>query len=236
MKNRLSFTIIFVILLSTFTFFIFSAFNKVSKNTKNTDPHGSYTIIVDAGHGGEDGGAIGIDNILEKDINLDIALFLNDYLKITGIKTRLIRESDVSIYSENAKSLREKKNSDLKNRLEIFNSNDKNIVVSIHQNKFEQSKYYGTQIFFSKNNPESRILAENIKNSVVSLLQPDNKREIKPADKNIYLLYNSKVPSIIVECGFISNPHEAELLTTENYKKDIAFAIYCGILDYFDSL
>ena len=121
---------------------------------------------------------------------------------------------------------------DLKKRLEIFNSDKNNIVISIHQNKFSQSKYYGTQIFYSPNNSQSQNLAECIRNSVKKCLQPDNERQCKKADGSIYLLKKAENPSVIVECGFISNPDELAKLQSDEYQKEMATAIITGFLDY----
>ena len=147
----------------------------------------------------------------------------------------MIRETDISINDTDASTTREIKVSDMHNRLAIYNSSEYNIVVGIHQNKFEQSKYNGTQIFYSKNNQNSNILAESVRNSVVSLLQPENTRELKPADSNIYLLHNAKVPAIITECGFISNEEELQKLKDDSYQQKMAFSIFCGILDYISN-
>ncbi|MDQ5983641.1 MAG: Germination-specific N-acetylmuramoyl-L-alanine amidase [Eubacteriales bacterium SKADARSKE-1] len=189
------------------------------------------TIVIDAGHGGEDSGAVADNGTLEKDINLDIAQRLNNMLVASGFNTIMTREHDVSIHERDSKTLREKKASDMKNRLNIINSNPNNILISIHQNKFTEKQYCGTQIFYSKNHPASKELAESIKLSFSELIQPENKRETKPADKNIYILHNSKIPAVIVECGFISNDSELEKLTNEEYRKKLAFSIYCGILN-----
>ena len=129
-------------------------------------------------------------------------------------------------------TIKEKKVSDLKNRLNIANENENNILISIHQNKFPQSKYNGTQVFYSENNPKSKELANSIKESVIGFLQPDNKREIKPATKDIYILYNCKNVAVMVECGFLSNDLELQKLKDEKYQNQIAFSIYCGFLEY----
>lgn len=198
-----------------------------SAETRSEEP----VIIIDAGHGGEDGGAS--DNgILEKDINLSIALKLRDMLRAGGFRTEMTRDSDVSIYDDTSETTRQKKVSDLNNRVEIINKYKNNILVSIHQNKFEQPQYFGTQIFYSANLPQSEKLAEEIKRSVTGLLQPENKRELKRADKSIYILSKAEVPAVIVECGFISNPEEAEKLSQEKYQQQMAFAVYCGLLSY----
>ncbi len=193
----------------------------------NSEP----VVVIDAGHGGEDGGA-SANGMLEKDINLSIALKLRDMLKASGYTTVMTREDDISIYDSSASTVHEKKVSDMRNRKDIINSNSNNILISIHQNKFEQSKYSGTQIFYSKNNGKSVKLAENIQRSVTGLLQPENKRELKSADSSIYLLNTAEVPAVIVECGFLSNAEEAEKLGSEEYQKQMAFAILCGFLDY----
>lgn len=189
------------------------------------------TIIIDAGHGGEDGGASSKNGILEKDINLDIALTLEKMLLQGGYKVKMIRNTDVSIHNQDASTTRERKVSDIHNRVKITDSDKNNILVSIHQNHFSESKYFGTQIFYSKNHLNSQILAENIRKAVTSLLQPENTRKTKEAS-NVYLLDNISVPGVIVECGFLSNLDEAYLLSQKDYRDNIAYCIYLGIVEY----
>lgn len=209
----------------------FNLFNIV-KSTSNAPSYDFDTIVIDAGHGGEDSGAVADDGTLEKDINLDIANKLNKMLVSSGFHTLMTREKDVAIYDKDQdENLRQKKVSDMQNRLELINSNYSNILISIHQNKFPDKKYSGAQVFFSKNNKLSEVLASSVQVSVKNLIQPQNDREIKPANKDIFILHNSKVPAIIVECGFISNDEELNKLNDEDYKSKIAFAIYCGILN-----
>lgn len=203
--------------------------------TANTQGEELPVVIIDAGHGGEDGGAVAPDGTNEKDINLSIATYLNDMFITGGFKTIMTRSSDIAIYDEGCETIKSKKVSDMHNRLEIFNSNTNAIIISIHQNKFEQEKYNGTQVFYSPNTQESELLAENIRLSVVNMLQPENTRENKKATKDIYLLYNCKQPSVIVECGFLSNNNELAKLKTEEYQKQMAFSIYCGCLEYIGS-
>lgn len=191
------------------------------------------TIIIDAGHGGVDSGAVGINNVLEKDINLQIALKLKDLFEISGFNTKMTRNLDESIHNRDSDTIRSKKISDLKNRLDIVNKDPNNLLISIHQNKFEDNKYKGAQIFYSKNNPLSRELAQSMQASFAGLLQKDNKREIKPSPKNVFLLNRSNVPSIIVECGFLSNSDDVKNLLDADYQKKIAFTIFCGFLDYW---
>lgn len=216
-----------------FVILIVTAYNSISQTTSPSLKENLPTIIIDAGHGGDDGGATA-NGIVEKNINLTISKILSDIFTSNGYNVIMTRTDDKSINTDGT-TLREKKVSDMKNRLEIYNSDENNIVISIHQNKFEQEKYNGTQIFYSTNNENSKVLAESIRNSVVNLLQPENTRECKKATKEIYLLYNAKIPAVIVECGFISNYSEAEKLKTESYQKQLAFSIYLGVLDYINS-
>lgn len=188
-------------------------------------------IIIDAGHGGEDGGASSASGILEKDINLEIALTLEKLLHQSGFNVVMIRNTDCSIHDESANTTRERKVSDIKNRVEISNSDTDNILISIHQNHFSENQYKGAQIFYSGNNIESVKLAESIKTSVTSLLQPENTRQCKEAE-NIYLLDNTEVPAVIIECGFLSNPEEADLLAQKDYRNSMAYSIYLGLLEY----
>lgn len=192
------------------------------------------TVIVDAGHGGPDGGTSAADGTLEKDINLQIATKLNEMLKAMGIETVMIRDTDVSIHNDGADTIRQKKISDLKNRLNIINNAENAIFVSIHQNHFSDSKYSGTQVFYSKNNPLSDSLADSIRHSVISYLQTDNTREIKQSGTEIYLLHHAQIPAVMVECGFLSNINETENLKNEEYQRKIAFLIAVGIVDFFN--
>lgn len=227
-----------IVVFSTLIYVAYGKINDQISSQKNDNKNSSEkSIIIDAGHGGEDGGAVGIDGIVEKNINLSMSLKLREYLEIAGYNVIMVRDKDVSIYDDDATTLKEKKKSDLKNRSEIINKNNNpnTIFVSIHQNKFPDSKYSGTQIFYSENNPKSEELALSIRDSVVGLIQPENKREIKKANKNIYLLKQSKIPSVVVECGFLSNPEEAKMLSDKSYQSKMAFSICCGIFNYFSN-
>ncbi len=186
------------------------------------------TVILDAGHGGFDGGASAGD-VLEKDINLKIALFLADHLKLSGYDVILTREDD-SATNDEGDRIRSKKISDMKNRLALMKSYPDAFFVSIHLNKYSDSQPKGTQVFYSQKTTESKLLAQSIQQTVKELLQSDNHREIKPATRDTYLLYNAPIPAVIVECGFLSNPAELALLKTEEYQKKMAFAVYCGII------
>ncbi len=231
-KNK-AFIVYVILFIAYLTFIVLSFINIDSLADVNSSDISEPIIVIDAGHGGEDGGAVA-NNIVEKDINLSISKKLKDIFKASGFIVITTRDKDKMI-NTNGSSLRERKVSDMKNRLELFNKNENNIVVSIHQNKFSQEKYSGTQVFYSKNNPKSEIMAEYIRKNIAKLIQPENERAAKPADGSIYLLYNSKVPAVIVECGFISNYTEANKLKDNNYQKKLAFAIYSGVLEFYNN-
>lgn len=231
-KNK-AFIVYVILFIAYLTFIVLSFINIDSLADVNSSDISEPIIVIDAGHGGEDGGAVANNNV-EKDINLSISKKLKDIFKASGFIVITTRDKDKMI-NTNGSSLRERKVSDMKNRLELFNKNENNIVVSIHQNKFSQEKYSGTQVFYSKNNPQSEIMAEYIRKNIAKLIQPENERAAKPADGSIYLLYNSKVPAVIVECGFISNYTEANKLKDNNYQKKLAFAIYSGVLEFYNN-
>lgn len=190
------------------------------------------TIIVDAGHGGEDGGTQSSAGVLEKEINLDISLKLGTLLRLMGYPVVYTRTEDKLQYGEDAKVQRQKKVSDIHYRMNIADLYADALFLSIHQNYFSESKYYGAQVFYSKNNPESKIVAEKLQGSIRSIIQPENDREIKASGTDIYLLYHAKSPAVMVECGFLSNPGEALLLSDKNYQKKMCLAIVAGIEEY----
>ena len=187
-------------------------------------------FIVDAGHGSPDGGAVGADGTLEKDINLAIAMYLRDFLRAFGHEVIMTREGDESIHGEEATTIRQKKVSDIHKRTALVNDTPRAVLLSIHQNKFPQEHVNGMQTFYSPNNLKSFALAQSIQDSVRELTQPKNHRKVKPAGNNIYLLRYAQAPAVLIECGFISNSAEREKLKTIQYQKDLAFAIALGVL------
>lgn len=205
--------------------------NATAEEAKNELP----VIIIDAGHGGEDGGAQSSAGILEKDINLSISKKLEALFDSFGFQTVSVRDEDKLIYDSTCGSMREKKVSDIHNRMKLMQAYPNSIFISVHQNHFSESKYYGAQVFYSKNNPESEIVAESIQKSIVDKLQKENERKIKPSGTEIYLLYHATTPAVMVECGFLSNGGEAQLLNDENYQKKIAVAIFGGVTEYLNN-
>jgi N-acetylmuramoyl-L-alanine amidase len=190
-------------------------------------------ILIDAGHGGEDGGAVGVDGTIEKNINLAIARKLERFLSALGFRVAMTRNEDKAIYDPGNKGLREKKTSDIHNRFAMMEALAPNcLFVSIHQNHFVSEQYHGAQMFYSRNHPQSLVLAQAFQKRVVELLQPENTRKVKPCGAEVYLIYHAKVPAVLVECGFLSNYAEAQRLKTDEYQNQIAYALACGLLDY----
>ncbi len=178
-------------------------------------------LILDAGHGGEDGGAVSVTGAPESQINLAVVLKIDALLGLYGQSPLLLRDEDKAIYDEGCVTLHEKKVSDLKNRAAIIQSCPGATLLSIHQNSYPQAKYRGTQVFFSPTEG-SRELAEHVRETVQGALQPENKREVKQIPDTVYLMNHIDCPAVLVECGFLSNPEEEALLRDEGYQKKLA--------------
>lgn len=234
-KNNLIPITILILCSLAFLLLSYLSYHRVDKMASTLAGQQIRTIVVDAGHGGEDGGASGKSKILEKDINLQISLDLQKLLQTAGYHVVMTRTSDTAV-SDDKSTIRERKKSDLHNRLAIIQSQENCIFISIHQNFFSQSRYHGSQVFYSKKNPGSKLMAESVRTRIVSLLQNDNKREIKPATSSIYLLWKTDIPAILVECGFLSNSEEEAKLNNSTYQQQMAFSIFCGALDYISNL
>lgn len=186
-------------------------------------------VVIDAGHGGEDGGAVGKNGIYEKDLNLMIASDLCDMLRANGIEVVMTRKSDIMLYDRQADYKGRKKMLDLAARVKIAEEYEDCIFVSIHMNSFPQEKYRGLQVYYSGNSSLSMGLADEIQSSVCNYIQKENTRQTKKASTNIYLLDRIKSPAVLIECGFLSNPDECSLLCTEEYRQKLTMAIFCGI-------
>ncbi len=193
----------------------------------------STVIVLDPGHGGIDGGAVSASGIVEKNINLSIALKLRQLLTLSGYTVILTRETDCSIHDPSAKTIKAIKTSDIRNRLALMKQHG-GIFVSIHQNSFTQSKYHGAQFFYAAT-PGSAELAECFRNTVCGHLQPDNTRTTKPCTDDVYLIYHASTTAVLAECGFLSNPEEAAALSSEAYQQKMAFALYCGLIRFFQT-
>ena len=216
--------------------FVFRVLNRgsLSASASSSENVGK-VIIIDAGHGGEDPGAVGVNGVYEKDLNLEISMILGEMLKEKGYTVLYTRTEDKMLYTpeENIKGMR--KISDLKNRCLIANSYEDAIMVSIHMNTYGSSKYSGLQVYYRDGDSQSQELANSIQGSVRETLQPENNRNIKDG-KNLYVLENCQGTAVLIECGFLSNKAESEKLSEKEYQKQLSFSILCGIINYIDKL
>lgn len=229
--NKFSVIIVSLLILSAIFTSIIISKNYIKASSTETDST-AVTVIIDPGHGGEDGGAVAPDDSVEKDYNLAIALKLESLLKAYGFNVIMTRTTDAMTCDDGLKTQREKKVSDIRNRLNLMSQYDNCIFVSIHQNKFYDSTQNGTQVFYSKNNVNSKKLAENIQNSIQIYLQNNNKRKIKQSGTEIYLLYHATVPAVLVECSFLSNNNDLYMIKDEQYQNKLALLIADGIIKY----
>ena len=191
-------------------------------------------IVLDAGHGGLDSGAVGVNGTLEKDVNLSIVRILRDMLELSGFDVVLTRSEDISIYDAGVEGIRNQKLSDMDNRLEIVQSYPDSIFLCIHQNNYTDPQYFGGQMFYNNNNPNNRTLAQIMQNKFAEL-QPGNDREIKLSGDELFLLKSNQNPSLMIECGFLSNPDEEARLSTWEYQQQVAFTIFGGVMEYIDA-
>lgn len=189
------------------------------------------TLVIDAGHGGEDGGAVSISGAIESHINLAIALRLHALLNFCGADSVLIREEDRSIHDDTAKTLREKKVSDLHNRAAIVENTENAVLISVHQNTFTSQKYHGAQVFYGAN-PDSLPLAQAIQNQLRDVLDPENGRVPARIPSGVYLMNHITCPAVLVECGFLSHPEEDVLLQTPEYQTKLAAVLASSFVTY----
>ncbi len=189
-------------------------------------------VVIDAGHGGEDGGAISVSGIRESKINLEISLRLNDFLNFLGINTAMIRTSDVSVYTQ-GDTVAQRKVSDIRNRVATVESTANALLVSIHQNHFSESKYRGAQIFYAQTQG-SADLAELLQKTIASQVDTSNHRACKKA-QDIYLMNHVTCPAVLIECGFLSNYEEEQRLQDATYQKKLVAAFACCIYHYLEA-
>jgi len=199
-----------------------------SNEPENFDFTGN-VVVIDSGHGGIDPGKTSADGILEKEVNLAIAYKLKAYLEKAGMKVVMTRTDDSGLYSESDVN---KKSADMKKRCDIIREANADVVVSIHQNSFQSASVKGAQVFYYKHSAKGKQLAQSMQQAFRDYLDESNKR-VEKADNTYYMLVHTPAPTVIAECGFLSNPEEAKLLTDEQYQDKVAMAIYYGIIDYF---
>ena len=196
----------------------------VVKDKVNEIDKSNPVIVIDPGHGGEDPGKVGVNDILEKDINLQISMKIRDLLEEVGIEVVMTREDD---------KVPDRKKEDLENRVELINKTRPTLALCVHQNSFTTPDIYGAQVFYHTKTAEAEDVALLVQESMRAI-DPTNKREVKKND-TYYMLKFSEVPTIIVECGFLTNQTEAQKLTTEEYQNDVAFAICEGIVKWLEN-
>ncbi len=189
------------------------------------------TVVIDSGHGGRDPGKTAPDGTLEKDLNLAIALKLQKYLEAADINIIMIRTTDCGLYEESAPN---KKVQDMKNRIAIMNQSEVDLVVSIHQNSYQDNSIKGAQVFYHSASSVGKTLAETLQKRLIEDVDPDNHRKAKP-NSSYYLLESTTKPAVIIECGFLSNPSEAQKLKSDYYQDEIAWAIHMGVLQYLNT-
>ena len=192
------------------------------------------TLILDPGHGGEDGGAVSVSGVPESGINLSIALELDQLMGFFGVRTILTRSSDVSVHDSGARSLREKKVSDLHNRVALINGTAGATLISIHQNSAPDGRCHGAHVFYG-DEVLSRPLAQGIQNNIRDVLDPENHREVQRAAESIYLMNHISCRAVLVECGFLSTPREERLLRDPVYQKRLAMILAASYLAQGDT-
>ena len=198
--------------------------------TMTTPAQSEVTVVIDAGHGGEDGGAVSPSGAVESSINLEIALRLDAVLGLYGVDTALLRTEDVSLHDPGAQTLREKKASDLRNRAELVAAVPNALLVSIHQNTYQGSnRYHGAQVFYA-DAASSQPLAEHVQEILRTALDPGNTRQAAKLPGSVYLMEHVSCPAVLVECGFLSNPEEELLLKTSEYQTKLAAALAGALL------
>ena len=234
-KIIIKISIFFIILSVTAVIFSY-IFNKWILNSEQASKAvaNKGVIVIDAGHGGRDGGAVASDGTKESDLNLSLALMLGDMLESLGYNVVYTRTEDISLVAENSTMTR--KMQDMVKRIEIINGKNTAVFVSLHMNKFTQDKYSGVQVFYSPNNDESRTLADSIQKNIKEFIQPDNNRKTKKAGSNIYLLDKAECVGVLVECGFLSNPMECEKLKNEQYRKELASVFCKSIVEFIEKV
>lgn len=229
MRRRMELRAIYTLTFLGFLFTIFWGSRAVTVISEQMPIEREHCFIIDAGHGGVDGGATSCTGKLESSFNLEIALRLNDLMKFLGYDTKMIRTTDVSVYTK-GETIAQKKVSDLKERVRICNETDGAVLLSIHQNTFSDSKYSGAQVFYASAEG-SELLAKSAQTAFVETVNPGSNRQAKRAD-GVYLMEHIECPGILIECGFLSNHEEESKLRSEAYQKQLCCVIASVAANY----
>lgn len=231
MRRRTLFALLpaYILILCLFLLMTVAGSSALNVFNENQPAVGRSCVVIDPGHGGEDGGTTSCTGILESQINLEIATKLNDLLHLLGVKTVMIRTSDRSVYTT-GNTIAERKMSDLKERVRIINETEPVMAVSIHQNYFADGRYYGPQVFYGASG-KSKTAAEYIQTLLNSNLAPNSNRGVKPAE-GIFVMKNITSTGVLIECGFLSNPQEEAKLRSDIYQKKLCGVISSAIVNY----
>lgn len=232
MKKRIYWILVCLLTAAAILFLSHSVSRVVTTIAQNTPLEREHRIVIDAGHGGVDGGATSCSRIPESTYNLDIALRLNDLFHFLGYNTKMIRTSDISVYTK-GETIAQKKISDLKERVRITNDTENALLISIHQNMFSDSQYSGAQVFYAESEG-SKILAEQMQKAFLETLNPDSHRQCKKSN-GIYLMEHIIHPGILIECGFLSNPQEEALLRSREYQQKLCCVIAATVASYLSN-
>ena len=225
-----------IIIIMIITIFLNLNRTAVTINAEGDEINDKIKILIDPGHGGVDQGASGDMNIGEAPINLAISEKLMSFLEGSGFIVEMTRYDDSGLYSELSGTIRSKKNEDLKNRVELINKSEADLVVSIHLNSFPQKQYYGAHVFYQKSNERTtKLAADTIQNSMKAILDKNNNR-VPQVKRDIKIMDDSTAPVILIECGFLSNNEEERKLVSDDYQEKTAWAIYAGLLKYFNGI
>ena len=214
----------------TFSIFLLDSHLESVVSNQVFSGRSSYTVVIDAGHGGLDSGKVGVDGTLEKDVNLIIAKELENLLKSADINVIMVRDSDKGLYTESSTN---KKRQDMAARADLMNNANADCIISIHQNSYSLESIDGAQVFYYTGSSEGELLASFIQKSLISKVDPSNHRKEK-SNSSYFLLKNAKAPLVIVECGFLSNWEESKKLVDDAYQQKLAWAIHLGILQYLN--
>ena len=198
---------------------------------QRTEGKRGYTVVIDPGHGGIDPGKVGVNDVYEKDINLSISMLLKEILEQNDCKVIMTRDTDEGLYQGGESN---KKMADLRKRCQMIDESGADVTVSIHQNSFSQQSSRGAQVFYQTSSANGKLLAEILQKQLISSLDENNRRVAK-ANSNYYMLKHTKNTMVIVECGFLSNPEEAQQLTDSTYQRRVAWAVALGTLQYLES-
>lgn len=225
--------VILILIINAIIYFVYRNTTTQGANIGYDD--NKLSIIIDPGHGGMDSGAVNKYGENEAPINLQISKKLMLFLDSMGFEVQMTRYSNDGLYAQSSNTtIREKKNEDLKKRIDIINNSNADLVISIHLNSFTQSQYYGAQTFYKKGCEESKIIAKVLQENLKEVLDSNNKR-VPQVKSDVKVIDNSNIPIVLVECGFVSNPEEGKILSTSDYQEKIAWAIFKGLIEYIEN-